>query len=46
MTRQKWCIIQPIRNKYYTVVNYGYDNYKLIDMWDIVPDFDKEYDDD
>ena len=38
-------ITRPIRNKYYTVVNYGYDNYKLIDMWEIDPDFEGAYDD-
>ena len=32
--RKHALITRAIRNKYYTVVNYGYDNYKLIDMWE------------
>lgn len=44
--RKHALITRAIRNKYYTVVNYGYDNYKLIDMWDIEPDFERGYDGD
>ena len=43
--RKHALITRPIRNKYYTVVNYGYGNYKLIDMWVIDPDFERAYDD-
>ena len=39
--RKSATITRAIRNDYYTVVNYGYDNYKLIDKWPIEPDFEE-----
>lgn len=42
--RKHALITRAIRNKYYTVVNHGYDNYKLIDMWEIEPDFERNFD--
>ena len=41
--RKHALITRAIRNKYYTIVNYGYDNYKLIDVWEIESDFEGAY---